>query len=45
MTRADHQLTGQGMCFGFRMPRGAPALATAQINLVRSWICAGAPNN
>ena len=40
-----NKLTGQGMCFGSRMPKGGSSLSQAQIDLVRTWICAGAPNN
>lgn len=40
-----NKLIRQGMCLGSRMPRGGAALPTAQVNLVRSWSCAGAPNN
>jgi hypothetical protein len=40
-----NKLTGVDMCRGGRMPLRSGALSTAQIDLVRSWICAGAPNN
>jgi hypothetical protein len=40
------KLQGSGSCFiGTRMPKAAPALSTAQIQLVRDWIVNGAPNN
>lgn len=39
------KLQGAGSCFtGSQMPKGAP-LSAANINLVSSWIAAGAPNN
>lgn len=40
-----NKLTGMNMCRGGQMPLRSPALSMAQIDLVRSWICAGAPNN
>jgi hypothetical protein len=33
-----NKLTGQGLCSGERMPRGRPALSTAQIDTVSAWI-------
>jgi hypothetical protein len=33
-----NKLTGEGLCAGERMPRGRPALSTAQIDTVRAWI-------
>jgi hypothetical protein len=39
------KLQGSGPCFtGSQMPKGTP-LSAAQINLISSWITAGAPNN
>ena len=40
-----NKVTGVGMCFGMRMPLVGGALTTAQIDLMRSWICSGAPDN
>jgi hypothetical protein len=40
------KLAGSGACFsGSRMPKGAPALSAAQLQLFRDWIANGAPNN
>lgn len=40
------KLAGSGACFtGSRMPKGAPALSIAQLQLFRDWITNGAPNN
>jgi hypothetical protein len=33
------------MCFGVQMPLTGAALTPSQIDLVRSWICRGAPND
>lgn len=39
------KIQGSGPCFsGSQMPKGG-SLTTAQINLISSWIAAGAPNN
>lgn len=40
------KLEGAGAClYGVRMPKDAPALASADITAIRDWIAAGAPNN
>lgn len=40
------KLAGSGACFtGSQMPKGAPALSAAQLQLFRDWIANGAPNN
>ena len=39
-----NKLTGIGMCNGSAMPKSG-GLAPAQVDLFRSWICNGAPNN
>ncbi len=40
------KLAGSGPCLaGVRMPKGAAALAPAEISLIRNWITAGARNN
>jgi hypothetical protein len=33
-----NKLTGSAMCGGSQMPKGAPALSSAQLDLVRAWI-------
>lgn len=38
------KLTGQGI-IGSRMPQGGPFLSQSQLDAVRGWILAGAPNN
>jgi hypothetical protein len=39
------KLQGTGACFtGSQMPKGQP-LSAANINLIQSWVAAGAPNN
>lgn len=39
------KLQGSGPCFtGSQMPKGAP-LSAANVNLITSWVSAGAPNN
>ena len=41
-----NKLTGVGMCSGTQMPGGSGGvLPTAQLDLIRAWICNGAPNN
>jgi len=40
-----NKLTGVGMCKGNRMPLRLPALSNATIDVMRAWICGGAPNN
>jgi hypothetical protein len=40
-----NKLTGVGMCTGNQMPLSGGPLPSAQIDLIRSWICNGAPNN
>ncbi len=40
-----NKLTNTGICNGNAMPLSGGPLPAAQINLLRSWICQGAPNN
>jgi hypothetical protein len=40
-----NKLTGIGMCAGTQMPKTGGALPANEIDLVRAWICNGAPNN
>ena len=40
-----HKLEDPTPPVGARMPRGAPPLAQATIDMVRAWIDAGAANN
>ena len=40
-----NKLTGVGMCSGSAMPFTGGPLPTAQLDLIRTWICNGAPNN
>lgn len=40
-----NKLVGMGMCSGSIMPKAGGELPQAQIDLVRAWICQGAPNN
>lgn len=40
-----NKLTGVGMCAGSVMPKAGGALPASQIELFRTWICNGAPNN
>jgi hypothetical protein len=40
-----NKLTGSGICAGTQMPAKGVSLAPAQIDLLRGWICQGAPNN
>jgi hypothetical protein len=40
-----HKLTGAGLCGGSRMPLFGAPWADADINVIRRWICQGAPNN
>lgn len=39
------KVTGADGIAGSRMPRGAPALTEAQVELLASWITRGAPND
>lgn len=40
------KLAGAGAClFGVRMPKDAPALAEAELNVIRGWIAEGARPN
>jgi hypothetical protein len=39
------KLTGKNLCTGSQMPKTGSSLPASQLNAVRSWICAGAPNN
>lgn len=36
------KLAGTNLCGGERMPKGGPYLSSAQLDIVRSWITAGA---
>lgn len=40
-----NKLTGVGMCAGSIMPKTDARLPQAQIDLIRAWICQGAPKN
>jgi hypothetical protein len=40
-----NKLTGQGICSGTQMPARGVSLPAAQIDLIRAWICQGAPKN
>lgn len=40
-----NKLTGNGMCSGGIMPKGAPAMSSMQIDVVRAWIANGALDN
>jgi hypothetical protein len=40
-----NKLTGIGMCSGTQMPSRGVSLPQAQIDLIRNWICQGAPKN
>jgi hypothetical protein len=40
-----NKLTGVGMCSGSVMPKMGGELSAAQIDLIRAWICQGAPKN
>lgn len=40
-----HKVEGRADIAGQRMPLGRDPLSTAQIQLIRDWISAGAPNN
>lgn len=37
-----NKLTGVGMCFGSRMPKGSGSLSGGEIDIIRAWIGAGA---
>ena len=37
------KLLGVDLCFGTRMPKDPPPLSQAEIDMVSSWICQGAP--
>ena len=39
------KLTGVNLCSGSVMPKAGGKLPQSQIDLVRAWICQGAPNN
>jgi hypothetical protein len=39
------KLLGTNMCSGTQMPKIGSSLPQAQLDLVRGWICNGAPNN
>jgi hypothetical protein len=40
-----NKLTGQGICAGTQMPARGVSLPQSQIDLIRAWICQGAPKN
>jgi hypothetical protein len=40
-----NKLTGIGMCSGSVMPKADGMLPATQVDLIRAWICQGAPNN
>ena len=40
-----HKLEGRSGIVGSRMPQGGPFLSAEQIDVIRSWITAGAANN
>ena len=40
-----NKLTGVGMCAGSIMPKIGGELSQSQIDLIRRWICQGAPKN
>ena len=40
-----HKLEGRSDIVGSRMPLGGPFLAQADIDVIRTWIAQGAPNN
>jgi hypothetical protein len=39
------KLQGINLCFGTKMPKGAPSLSAAQIAAISEWICRGAADN
>jgi hypothetical protein len=40
-----NKLTGVAMCFGRQMPLSGAPLPAAEVDLVRAWICRGAPSD
>jgi hypothetical protein len=40
-----NKLTGVDLCAGTQMPKAGSSLSLSEIDLVRGWICNGAPNN
>ena len=40
-----NKLTGVGMCFGSRMPKGGASLSSGDIDTIRAWIGAGAADD
>lgn len=40
-----NKLLGYQMCAGTKMPKANQSLTTSEIELIRAWICNGAPNN
>jgi hypothetical protein len=40
-----NKLTGVDMCSGTQMPAKGASIPQSQIDLIRTWICLGAPNN
>jgi hypothetical protein len=39
------KLLGANLCMGSQMPKAGQSLPSTQIDLIRNWICQGAPNN
>jgi hypothetical protein len=40
-----NKVSGVGMCSGSVMPKMGSELSQSQIDLIRAWICQGAPKN
>ncbi len=40
-----NKLTGVDICAGTQMPARGTSLSSAQLDLIRGWICQGAANN
>jgi hypothetical protein len=40
-----NKLTGTGICSGTQMPKTGTSLSAAQLQIISTWICEGAPNN
>jgi len=39
------KLLGTNLCSGSQMPKTGSSIPSQQIDLIRNWICQGAPNN
>lgn len=39
------KLLGTNLCSGSQMPKAGTSIPSTQIDLIRGWICQGAPNN